>query len=93
MFNMNIKFPLADREKQQEKGYPELLAAFKKIGRGNSDLSSIDHEKKELFESFEGTISNSIYIKILPFRSCSPRKTKTTVILSSIRSNWQSPYS
>lgn len=40
---MNIKFPIAEKEKQQEKGYPELIAAFKKIGRGNSDLSSIDH--------------------------------------------------
>lgn len=57
MLNMNLKFPLSEREKHLEKGYPELTAAFKKMGRGSADLAAIDHEKKELFESFEGTIS------------------------------------
>jgi hypothetical protein len=59
---MNSKFPALDKEKQQEKKYPELILAFKKIGRISMDLSSIDHEKKELFEQFEGTISISFLI-------------------------------
>jgi hypothetical protein len=37
-----------DREKQEKK-YPELLLAFKKVSRFSMDLASIDHEKKELF--------------------------------------------
>lgn len=55
---MSAKFSIdreKEKDKEQEPGYPELAAAFRKLGR---DLNSIDHEKKELFESFEGTISN-----------------------------------
>lgn len=40
---MNSKFQISEREKLQEKGYPELLLALKKINRFSNDLSSIDH--------------------------------------------------
>ena len=44
-----------EKDKPQDKNY-QLLMAFKKL-KLNIDLNSIDHEKKELFEQFQGYIS------------------------------------
>jgi len=52
---MNNRYPLSDKEKILDKTM-QLNMAFKKMGR-NIDINSIDHEKKELFEQFEGLIS------------------------------------